>query len=212
MKRLIIILALVLTASAWAQSTDTTRTTPAAGGELDGGTRRATTLKNNVLGAPVYYDTLGNVRGTTPHSDAPRLPRHHYFNRLSNDYCSYFLEVKSMIGHDLAFGASFTYLPERWGFYGSALAGLRRPYFAAGPTLRLSDYGGSLDWQLYGGLVVSRHLGAEAGIRMALPKRSGSFSWESVSMGTTFVNGHFFFTCGLSLEFMAVTVLSFLWW
>ena len=93
----------------------------------------------NVLGAPVYYDTLGNVRGSKASSEGKvTLPKHHYFNKLSNDYNSMFLELDGWFGGDIALGGSFTWLPERWGFYGKGLLGARSNYFAAGPALRLS--------------------------------------------------------------------------
>lgn len=167
----------------------------------------------NVLGSPVYYDTLGNVRGETPQNGTARLPKHHYLNRLSNDYCSLFLEMDGWFGGDIALGGSFTWLPERWGFYGKGLAGAKSNYFAAGPALRLSGYGGGLDWQLYGGVVISSRLGGELGLRMALPKRSGSFCWESLSLGVAQVGRRTFFTCGMSLELVAATAsAAILWW
>ena len=90
----------------------------------------------NVLGAPVYYDTLGNVRGSKASSEGKvTLPKHHYFNKLSNDYNSMFLELDGWFGGDIALGGSFTWLPERWGFYGKGLLGARSNYFAAGPAL-----------------------------------------------------------------------------
>ena len=148
----------------------------------------------NVLGAPVYYDTLGNVRGSKASSEGKvTLPKHHYFNKLSNDYNSMFLEIDGWFGGDIALGGSFTWLPERWGFYGK---------------------GGGLDWHLYGGVVISSRLGGELGLRMALPKwRGSSFCWESLSIGVAQVGRRTFFTCGMSLGLFAATATAaFLWW
>lgn len=211
MRRLLIMAMLAMTATVWAQSPDSTR---AAARELGGDERPARSRERNVLGAPVYYDTLGNIRGASAPADGQsRLPKHHYFNRLSNDFCSYFVELEGMVGPgDAAIGFNFSYLPQRWGLYGSALVGVRRDYFSIGPALRLSDNGDYLDWHLYGGLVISRHLGAEIGIRMASSRRSGDFCWQSVSMGAAFVNGRGFVTAGLSLELSAIATAAFLWW
>ena len=167
----------------------------------------------NVLGAPVYYDTLGNVRGEASPGGTAHLPKHHYLNRLSNDYCSLVLEMDGWFGGDVAVGGSVTWLPERWGFYGKGLFGSRSNYFSAGPALRLSGYGGNLDWHLYGGVVVSSRLGGELGLRMALPKRRGAFCWESLSIGMAQVGRRTFFTCGMSLELVAAAASTFiLWW
>ena len=211
MRRLLIFVLLLATTSVWAQSPDSTR---AESRELGSGVKSERSRERNLLGAPVYYDTLGNVRGTeAPAGGQAHLPKHHYFNRLSNDFCTYFLELEGMLGTgDIALGVNFTYLPQRWGIYGSALAGARREYCSVGPALRLSDNGDRLDWHLYGGFVISRHLGAELGVRMALPRRNDSFCWESVSLGTVFVNGHAFLTCGLSLELSAVATAYAFWW
>ena len=193
MKRLIILLVLMLSVTAWAQNTNRNR---------------------NVLGAPVYYDTLGNVIGkTSPGDTVAHLPKHHYFNRLSNEFNAFFFEMEGLFGNnDLALGFNFTYLPERWGVYGSLLGGINHSYFSVGPALRLSDNGSLLDWHLYGGVMLSNHLGGELGFRVALPKRDGRFCWESVSIGGGVIGRHPFFTCGLSLEICAAAALySFFW-
>lgn len=193
MKRLIILLVLMLSVAAWAQNTNRNR---------------------NVLGAPVYYDTLGNVIGKTQPGDTiAHLPKHHYFNRLSNEFNAFFFEMEGLFGNnDIALGANFTYLPERWGIYGSLLGGINHGYVSVGPALRLSDNGGLLDWHLYGGVMLSNHLGGELGFRVALPKRDGRFCWESVSIGGGVIGRHPFFTCGLSLEICAAAAFySFFW-
>lgn len=210
MKRLsLIALFLLALFPAGAQVQDSVR---ADNREIDGGGRSQDIRKGNVLGAPVYYDTLGNIRGTATDS-VVRMPRHHYLNRLSNDFNSTFFELLGMVGtRDIAIGFTVVYLPESWGGYGSLMAGVRRNYFSFGPVMRLSECGDLIDWHLYGGLVISRHLGCEIGFRMATPRREGSFSWESVSMGAVFVNGHGFVTCGLSIEFAAMASWAMLWW
>lgn len=193
MKRLILLLILMLSVVAVAQSPSRNR---------------------NVLGAPVYYDTLGNVIGQTqPGDTVAHLPKHHYFNRLSNEYNAFFFELEGLLGNnDMAIGFNFTYLPERWGIYGSLLGGLSHGYASLGPALRLSDNGDMLDWHLYGGVMVSNHLGGELGLRMAAPRRDGRFCWESLSIGVGMVGRHPFLTCGLSLEISAFTGLYPLFW
>ena len=114
--------------------------------------------------------------------------------------------------NDMAIGFNFTYLPERWGIYGSLLGGFSHGYASLGPALRLSDNGDMLDWHLYGGVMVSNHLGGELGLRMAAPRRDGRFCWESLSIGVGMVGRHPFLTCGLSLEISAFTGLYPLFW
>lgn len=199
---------LMLGLSAWAQVPDST-----AGRDrvLDGGQRSH--REQNVLGAPIYYDTLGNVIGSEESRQGiPRLPKHHYFNRLSNDFCTWFFELDGWIGGDLAIGGSLTYLPEQWGVYGKGMLGFRSNYASVGPVWRLSDCGASFDWQLYGGVVVGHRLGAEMGLRMALPRRNSSFCWESFSVGVAQVGSRTFFTCGMSMELTAIMSLLLLWW
>ena len=169
---------------------------------------------HNVLGAPVYYDTLGNVRGNaTPGDTTWHLPKHHYFNRLSNDFCSSFLEIEGLLGFkDAAIGINYTYLPERWGGYGSLLFGINHVYLSAGAALRLSNNGSLFDWQLYGGPVYGGRLGGELGFRLAMPRRDGDFCWTSLSTGMIVMPHRVFFTCGLSLELAAMVSAYWIWW
>lgn len=172
----------------------------------------------NILGMPIYYDTLGNVIGDgrpTPRGGHYRRPKHHYFNNLSDQYCGFFCEATGMIGPaDIAGGFNLTYLPERWGAYGSALFGVNHSYLTVGPALRLSGYDSRLDWQLYSGIVFGgMHVGAEAGVRLALPQQRSDFCWSSASMGLGVINGDTYFTLGLSLQIVAFSTLGlFLLW
>lgn len=169
----------------------------------------------NVLGMPVYYDTLGNViNGSQPSVSGGiyHRPRHHYLNSLHDRYCAFFGEGEVLLGaSDIAGGLHLAYIPRRWGCYTSLLYGIRQDYLSVGPALRLSNYDSSLDWQLYGGIVAGgRHIGAEAGIRVALPQRDSDFCWTSASMGMGVINGDTFFTIGLSVEIIAFNTLCFL--
>ena len=157
--------------------------------------------ERNVLGAPVYYDTLGNVLGSsTPADSIYHRPPHHFRNRLEDEFCSTFLEFTGLFAHnDFAVGARLSYVPERWGLYGSGSVGFRHTYFSAGPVLRVSDCGDMLDLQVYGGLTLSRWLGSEAGVRLALPYED-KFCWTSMVMGLGYVNRHTYFTIGFSLS------------
>ncbi|MBO4487944.1 MAG: hypothetical protein J5729_06235, partial [Bacteroidaceae bacterium] len=155
--------------------------------------------EQNVIGTPVYYDARSVVR-----------PEHHYRNSLSSHYCAFFLEGETMIGpSDLGLGVNFTYLPKRWGAYASLLRGDKYSYLTAGPALRLSDYDEGLDLQLYGGLVFEgMHTGAEAGLRIAAPQTSSDFCWTSASLGMGVINGDVYATFGLSLDIVAIGVLT----
>ncbi|MBP3763830.1 MAG: hypothetical protein J6I49_08160 [Bacteroidales bacterium] len=177
----------------------------------------------NVLGVPVYYDREGNVRGSHQapahrRGQSPqgvyRMPEHHYRNNVGFNFNSCFFEVETLIGtRDAALGASFTYLPERWGVYGSALGGVHRNYFSVGPALRLSGRESALDWHLYGGALFSgRRTGGEVGLRIASQAGSSKFCWTSASMGMAFLNNQTYLTIGLSLEVAALSALTFFFW
>lgn len=186
MKRLVLIVILLFCGSVYAQS------------------------NRNVLGAPVYYDTLGNVIGQQASDDSIyRLPKHHFHNRLENDFSAYFLEGQFLFGsNDMAVGAQFAYVPRRWGFFVGGDLGVNSGYLKAGPVLRLSDCGNIIDWQLYAGIIASRTLGGEVGIRMAAPRLLGDFCWTSVSLGVGYANSMTYFTMGFSLTLSTILALS----
>ena len=170
--------------------------------------------KANVLGAPVYYNLDGSVRTAGSYGN-PRgqyiRPRHHWRNTLDSQFNTYFCEVEGMLGTgDVALGMNFTYLPNRWGIYGSLLAGIRHDYASLGPVVRLSDYDDPCDWHLYGGVVVGDGVGGEFGMRIASPRRDGAFGWCSGSMGMVFLDGRSYVTFGLSLELTAIVALGLL--
>ena len=204
--RIILFLLLLAAAPVAAQEVQSDST---AGRTLGDNPRPRRNAERNVLGAPVYYDTLGNVIGSsTPADTLYRRPRHHYLNRLEDEYNNFFLEMKSLVGTDLAVGCQLAYVPNRWGIYCAGLTGFRYGYFTAGPVLRMSDCGDFFDWQLFGGLTVSHRPGAELGFRMAGPRSEGGFAWTSFSMSLGFANNDPYFTVGLSLS-LAPEVLFF---
>ena len=165
---------------------------------------------SNVLGAPVYYDTLGNVIGREAVADSfYHRPKHHFLNRLENDYSSIFVEGTIQFGgNDFALGGQAAWVPQRWGLYCGGQTGVRHNYFTVGPVIRLSDCGHWVDWQLYAGMVFSRHVGGEIGVRMAAPRRWGDFCWSSGSLAVGYVNGYNYFTLGFSLAFSPVVAVS----
>ena len=231
MKRLILIALLLATGTLWAQDVVRDSVPPAADSiavDIDDndtvddeenviGVRRQPRSKEqreaNILGAPVYYDSYGNVIGSGETSEVYHRPKHHYLNNLNDRFCNFFLEGELLTGrHDHAVGASFTYLPKRWGFYGSALVGTHHTYLSMGAALRLSDYDTGLDWQIYAGLGGGgRHLGGEAGVRVAPPKyHGGEFCWTSLSLGLANYGGYSFLTFGASLDLMAAMAATFI--
>lgn len=232
MKRLIIAMLMLACTGVWAQdvvrdSVAVADTTDAEenviGGRVDTSyTRRHEHKKKeqNVIGTPIYYGLDGQERrgGLRPSElrrpqSAPEpynRPKHHYQNSLTDRYCGFFAEVESMLGpRDLALGMNMTYLPRRWGAYGSILAGLNHSYLSVGPALRLSGYDSSYDWHLYGGAIFGgRHIGGEFGLRLALPQNDSDFCWTSASMGMAIINGDSYLTLGLSLELSLVCALT----
>ena len=196
-----------MTANAQTVVTDSTGN----GRVLGDSPRRHRSSERNVLGTPVYYDTLGNVLGAAQESDSFYYrPKHHFLNRLEDEFSSTFFEISSLISsNDMALGVHFAYVPKRWGIYASGYAGWNHDYLTLGPVLRVSDCGDLLDWQLYGGLTFSRHLGTEMGFRLASTHSDG-FCWSSVSMGLGAVNRHTYFTMGLSLALMP-SLIFFVW-
>lgn len=211
MKRLIFILLLSLGGSLCAQTVDST----ASAGErvLGDEPQVRTQRERNVLGAPVYYDTLGNVIGQHQPSDGVyRRPRHHFHNRLENDFNNFFFEFQMLLGgrQGFATGAMLTWLPQRWGLYGSALVNWDYGHYSIGPALRLSDCGDYFDWQLYGGLAFDRRVGFEGGMRIAGPRSQSGFAWTSLSLGGGYVHGHGYMTFGLSL--LLAPEMAFIFW
>ena len=223
MKRYAILLTLLLCGSVWAQ--DVVRDSTAAANPSDTSTTEENVIggrpqrsnvqtKANVLGAPVYYNLDGSVR-TPGHRGNPRgeymRPRHHWRNTLDSRFNTYFCEVEGMFGTgDIAVGMNFTYLPNRWGLYGSLMTGMVHDYATFGPALRLSDFDDFCDWHLYGGIAVGDGVGGEFGMRFASSRNNGSFSWCSGSMGMMFLDGESYVTFGLSLELTAIVALSLL--
>lgn len=217
MKKYAILLFLLAYGTIWAQDTvrRTTADTADAEENVIGGRPQRSNVqhKANVLGAPVYYNLDGSVQSATNNHGNPRgeytRPQHHWRNTLDSYFNSYFCEVEGMLGTgDLALGLNFTYLPKRWGVYGSLLAGLVNSYATIGPIVRLSDYGDPCDWHLYGGLATGDGLGGEVGMRIASPKSNGAFGWCSGSMGMVFLDGESYVTFGLSLDLAAIAAIS----
>ena len=174
----------------------------------------------NIIGAPVYYNRDGSVRakgvrrGNFKPDQGYQRPRHHYKNTLRNSFSSFFAEVEGMAGDgDMALGFNFTYLPNRWGAYASAMYGIHDNYVSVGPAVRLSDYDSEFDWHLYTGVMFGHLVGGEIVIRVAAPKRYSDFCWTSASIGIAIENGRSFATLGLSLELAAIVALgSFLFY
>ena len=164
----------------------------------------------DVIGAPVYYDTLGNVIGSTAPADSfYHRPKHHYFNRMEDEFSSVFLEGAVLFAeNDMAVGGQVAWVPRHWGVYCGGLAGIMYQYFTVGPVARLSDCGNRIDWQMYAGMVVSRRMGGEIGFRIAMPRQWGDFCWTSASFAAGYVNRYAYFTLGLSLTFSSIVAIS----
>lgn len=206
MKRLLFFGMLLLCSAAWAQTADSVAWGRALGDEPQ--ERRS--RERNVLGAPVYYDTLGNVIGQPAPADSfYRRPKHHFRNRLEDDFSAFFLEGQLMMGsNDMALGGQVAYVPQRWGAYVGGAMGFMGAYVKAGPVWRLSDCGNDIDWQLFAGVNICRHLGAEIGLRMGAPRMWGNFCWTSYSMSVGYANRMSYITLGFSLSLTAIMALT----
>lgn len=213
MKKYVFILTLLACGTVWSQTpADTTDTEEnVIGGRVE---RRNTQRESNVLGTPVYYNLDGSVRegrrynNPRPQGDYIR-PDHHYRNTLKEHYNTYFCEFEGLFGpKDVAIGMNFTYLPERWGIYGSMLAGMRYNFASLGAAYRFSDKQDFMDWHFYGGLIYGDGLGGEFGMRLAGTRSKSGFGWCSGSMGVAVMDGRGYFTLGLSLDITALTALS----
>ena len=167
--------------------------------------------ERNILGTPVYYDRNGNVIGTSrPARKEYHMPRHHYMNNMKH-YCnSYFVECKGLFGSDYAAGVAFTYLPDRWGIYGSWMANKFRSYVTVGPALRLSSADSKMDLQVYGGLMYTRRVGAEVGLRISGLKDKHNYSLISGTVGMAYIGNVGYITTGISLELTAACLLGIL--
>jgi hypothetical protein len=206
MKRLIIIGLLLLgCGTAWCQSADST------GRVLGDNPQVRRSREQNVIGAPIYYDTLGNVIGrSAPVDSFYHRPKHHFRNRLENEYCAFFLEGQTMLSNDLSIGGQFAWVPGRWGAYASGRIGVDEGLLTLGPVWRMSDCGNWLDWQLYGGLTMGHAMsvGAEVGIRMGSPKLWGDFCWTSMSVSVGRIHGMNYYTLGLSLTLTSLVAIT----
>ena len=166
-----------------------------------------------LIGTPVYYDQYGNPKGSPVPADSTyHLPAHHYLNHHSagDKFNKYFFEMEGTYWRQSAYvGFNFTYLPNRWGVYGSTLFSARGMGLSCGAALRLSGEDNLLDWHLYGGAVWNHDAGVEAGIRMALPATDDNrFCWLSTSAGLAFVDGRNYLTVGLSIELLPIIALD----
>lgn len=208
MKRLFLIGLMLLGGTVWAQTADSVATGRALGDEPQ--VRRSRT--RNVLGAPVYYDTLGNVIGQSAPADSfYHRPKHHFRNRLEDEFSAFFLEGQIMLGgNDIAIGGQLAYVPQRWGAYMGGGLGFQGGYFKAGPVWRMSDCGDGIDWQLFAGVNLCRHPGAEIGLRMGAPRLWGNFCWTSYSMSVGYANRTGYITLGFSLSLSAILALTIL--
>lgn len=222
MKKYVLLLTLFFCGTAWAQTpVDSTAAATMAdtadieenviGGRVQYSNRQK---ESNVLGAPVYYNVDGSVR-QGGHRGNPRgtyhRPEHHYRNTLSSHFNTFFCEAETMLGpKDIAIGLNFTYLPERWGVYGSMLAGFRYNYASLGAALRLSDTHDDIDWHLYGGAIYGDGLGGELGLRLGGTRNRSGFGGCTGSMGVAVMDGRGYLTLGLSLDLTALTALSLL--
>ena len=173
--------------------------------------------EENILGAPIYYDSTGHAYGTgelstrNVHLPYPNATLHPV--EIDN-FNHFFFEIEVIGRHrNAAVGFNFTYLPRRVGVYGSALFGHYTQYFSLGAALRLSSSSCRLDWQLYGGATWNSRLGAEAGLRIAeTARKDGRFAWNSTSLGWALFNGRHYLTLGLSLQLAACISWLFWWW
>ena len=186
---------------------------------------------DNLIGTPIYYDSMGNALGGSRRSNTYQRPERHYLNDPGIHFNSYFLEFENLIGYDYALGLGFTYLPRHVGGYGKAFIGIKAYYYAAGAAFRIAGAGSRYDWHLYGGLLLRQsheryaddidtyvirprttRLGGELGVRWAQVAKQGKFCWLSATMGMAYVNRHSFLTVGVSLEVAAIGLASlFLW-
>ena len=172
--------------------------------------RTAQKRARNVLGAPVYYDTLGNVLGQAAPADSfYHRPKHHFRNRLEDEFCSFFLEGQLQMGEDdMAVGAQLAYVPQRWGGYLGGNLGVFGNYVKVGPVWRVSDCGSDIDWQLFAGVNLCRHPGGELGLRMAAPRLWGSFCMTSYSMTFGYANNMCYLSLGFSLTLSTLLALT----
>lgn len=146
--------------------------------------------------------------------NVPLANRHTVNNSVrfhSRSYSKFFLELEGLYGFDdVALGANFSYVPRRWGCYGSFLVGSWSYWGSAGAVLRPVIEPSELDWQLYAGPAFGFDcIGLEVGTRLALGRDAGSdFSWLSGSVGMIrLIDGSRYYTIGLSLE-----ISTFLFW
>ena len=208
MKRLLFFGMLLLCSAAWAQTADSV----ARGRVLGDEPQERRSRERNVLGAPVYYDTLGNVIGQKEPADSVyHRPKHHFRNRLEDEFCAFFLEGQAMLhSNRINFGGQLAWIPQRWGVYGSSVIGPGCCHLSLGPVWRVSDCGNRVDCQIYGGLAseLLSSLGAEVGIRLAAPKQWSDFCWTSVSVTVGHVHETNYVILGFSLALTSLAAIT----
>ena len=159
----------------------------------------------------------------------------------STCFSKHFLETKVIYGPGdsdpehvmmniaLGFGVQYTYLPNRWGWYGgvSYIFGPKQDYtgLTGGAVYRILDATHKIDLQAYSGLSCglgySSNLfikpGLDAGFRIAPGAKAGrsKFAWTSFSIGRTHFYDKPVYTVGFSISLSAIPaatalLLSFL--
>ena len=164
--------------------------------------------------------TINAAAQDTLSTDAPRFSKH-------------FAEAKFIFGPvveqddrptqfnvDVGIGIQYTYLYDRWGWYGglSYIDGKYKNYVGVtgGAAYRVSNASSKIDFQVYSGLscgfglTSNNHLiiypGLDAGFRIAPGAKAGrsKFAWTSFSIGRTHFYDKPVYTVGFSISLSAI--------
>ena len=145
---------------------------------------------------------------------APNINPIYYFG---SPFCEHFLDLNTLLGTEgMAFGGTYTYLPEVWGAHLGGFFGFNGYWITAGADYRLSKPWSQKDWHLYGTTGICHDkfdntynpvLGA--GVRMAAVEGLGKFCFTDMSLGLTTNFSCTFVTFGFGLS-VAVLTTSFI--
>lgn len=175
----------------------------------------STTLAQNVIGSPVYYNDSTQYRpghGMGYENERKTHPYHPLHLKQDYDYNKVFVETRLMLGGlDAAWGLDLSYVPGDWGGYVSNMWGSNYDYMSAGAVYRLSAPYSDYDWQLYGGLLFGPGMGCEGGVRVAFDNFGrNNFSWWSASLGVGSIQGYGFVKIGLSIGLTGIALIDLL--
>ncbi len=159
-------------------------------------------------------------------TDAPRYSKHFLETKIVSGPVTENDDSPTQFNIDIGIGLQYTYLSDRWGWYGglSYIDGKYNNYVGVtgGAVYRVTDASSKIDFQVYSGLSCGlglnsdNHLiiypGLDAGLRIAPGAKAGRsrFAWTSFSIGRTHFYSKPVYTVGFSISLTAIPAVGYL--